>query len=348
MIERFHMSKYKHFKKVERLELSILLKKGYSLRAIARAMGRSHSSVIRELKKNSVRGVYDPSKAHHKAYVKRRESKYIGMKVRENPEIERYIWEKMPKGWSPERIAGRIERDKGLSIHFLSIYKYLYRNPYGNYLCKFLKYKRYNRKQRKNKKTVREMIPGRVWIDERPEVVNARARFGDFEADTMGRPRKASQQTLAVVRERKSRKLFAVKVRRLKYTMEGFKKLLSPCEDILETVTFDNGVENVRHEELNIPAYFCHPYSSWEKGSVENGIGVIREYIPKKADLKDYSPSYIAAILDRINNTPMKCLDWRTPNEVFDKELSLKVEFNNKQVGTSYFSSLISYQQRCT
>ena len=348
MIERFHMSKYKHFKKVERLELSILLKKGYSLRAIARAMGRSHSSVIRELKKNSVRGVYDPSKAHHKAYVKRRESKYIGMKVRENPEIERYIWEKMPKGWSPERIAGRIERDKGLSIHFLSIYKYLYRNPYGNYLCKFLKYKRYNRKQRKNKKTVREMIPGRVWIDERPEVVNARARFGDFEADTMGRSKYASPQTLAVVRERLSRKLFAVKVPRLKYTMEGFKKLLSPYQDILESVTFDNGVENIKYEELNIPTYFCHPYSSWEKGGVENGIGVIREYIPKKSDLKYYSDGYIAASVDRINNTPMKCLDWLTPNEVFENELSLKVASSKSYQVDLPSLSLISYQQWCT
>ena len=176
--------RYKHFSKVERLELSILLKKGYSLRAIARAMRRSHSSVVRELKKNSVRGIYDPRKAHHKAYVKRRESKYIGMKVRENPEMERYIWEKMTtKGWSPECIAGRMERDKGLSIHFLSIYKYLYRNPYGNYLCRFLKYKRYNRKRRKNKKIVREMIPNRVWIDERPDIVNSRAEFGHFEYD---------------------------------------------------------------------------------------------------------------------------------------------------------------------
>ena len=134
--------RYKHFSKVERLDLSILLKKGYSLRAIARAMRRSHSSVIRELKRNSVNGVYNPGKAQHKAYVSKYQAKFIGMKIRNNREIEDYIWEKMPQGWSPECISGRIEIDKGIKISHMAIYGYLYRNPYGNYLFRFLKYKR--------------------------------------------------------------------------------------------------------------------------------------------------------------------------------------------------------------
>jgi IS30 family transposase len=347
MIERFHMSKYKHFSKVERLELSILLKKGYSMRAIAEALKRSHSSVVRELKRNSVNGVYDPSKAQHKAYVKRREAKFIGMKVRGDPKIEEYIWEKMPLGWSPGCIVGRIYRERGISISHLSIYKYLYNNPYGNYLCKYLTYKRYNRKKRRNKKTVREMIPNRVWIDGRPDIVNSRGRFGDFEADTMGKPKSASQETLAVVRERKSRKMFAVKVPRLKYAMEGFKRILSPYYDIVESVTMDNGVENVRHAILKLITYFCHPYSSWEKGGVENGIGLIREYIPKKSDLKDYSEEYIGAVLDRINNTPMKCLDWLTPNEVFAKELWEK-RARRSILKTLIHSLQLTYQQWCT
>lgn len=137
----------------------------------------------------------------------------------------------------------------------------------------------------------------------------------------MGRPRQASQQTLVVVRERKSRKLFAVKVPRLKYAMDGFKRLLSPYRDILASLTLDNGVENVRHQELGIATYFCHPYSSWEKGSVEQGIGLIRDYIPKRADLKDYTGTDIAVIIETINNKPMKCLDWLTPNEVFEEHL---------------------------
>jgi IS30 family transposase len=271
------------------------------------------------------------------------------MKVRGDPKIEEYIWEKMKLGWSPECIAGRIGRDKSIKISHMAIYRYLYGHPYGNYLCKYLTYKRYNRKKRKNKKTVREMIPNRIWIDVRPDIINNRARFGDFEADTMGRPKWASQQTLAVIRERKSRKLFAVKVPRLKYAMEGFKSILSPYCDIVESVTFDNGVENIRHRILKVLTFFCHPYSSWEKGGVENGISLIREYIPKKSDLKDYSNGYIAAVLGRINNTPMKCLDWLTPNEVFEKELLLARSKKQSSQTIPIMNPLqLTYQQWCT
>jgi IS30 family transposase len=341
--------RYTHFKQEERLYLSILLKRGCSIREIGSALKRNPSSVSREITNNSVNGIYDPIKAQHKAYVSRYYAKYIGMKVQSDPVIENYIWEKMPLGWSPECIAGRIEYDKGVSIHFLSIYKYLYNNAYGNYLCKYLKYKRYSKKRRKNKKVIRELIPNRVWIDVRPDIVNTRAEFGHFEGDTMGRPKHASPETLTVARERKSRKLFAVKVPRLKYAMDGFKKILSPYQDIVLSWTLDNGVENVHYQELGFMTYFCHPYSSFEKGGVENGIGVIREYIPKKSDLKDYSHGYIAAVIDRINNTPMKCLNWLTPNEVFEKELYLARSKQTADQATNSTNSLsLTYQQCCT
>ena len=160
------------------------------------------------------------------------------------------------------------------------------------------------------------MIKNRVSIELRPNVVSSRRRYGDFEGDTMGRSKHASAETLVVLRERKSRFILAKKVPQLKYSMDGFKELLSGIP--LRSVTFDNGVENVRHEELGVPTYFAHPYSSWEKGSVENGIGVVREYIPKKSDLASYTEQDIVLILDRINNTPMKCLDYQTPLEVFE------------------------------
>jgi len=335
---------YTHFSKTERLELSILLKKGYSHRAIAQAMGRNHSSVIRELKRNTVKGRYDPQKAQHKAYVRRQGSKYIGMKVRTNPRIEQYLREKMSvDGWSPECIAGRIFIDQGLKITAPSIYKYLYHHPSGISLCQFLKYKRYRPQRRQKNKTIREMIPNRVWLDARPEIINNRTRFGDFEVDTLGRSKGVSLATLVGVRERKTRKLFAVKVPGLKYAIEGFKKILSPYQGILESVTFDNGVENKRHQELNTATYFCHPYSSWEKGGIENGFKIIRQYIPKKTDLKDYSDKFIATILERINNTPMKCLGWSTPNEAFDKELSLKMASLKSHQIESPDLSLASY-----
>lgn len=308
--------RYHHFTGEERCELAILLKKGYSIRSIAAAMGRSPASASREVARNSVKGRYDPRKAQHKAWVKRKYSKYQGMKVRERPELAAYVAERLALGWSPERIAGRWKLETGTTIHHAGIYKYLY-SAYGQPLCCYLKYRRYGRKKRTRTKPVRDLIKNRVFIDERPAVVNERARYGDFEGDTLGVP-KYTRETIAAVIERKSRYLIAKKIRRLKYAMDGFKELLSPLP--ARSLTLDNGVENVRYEELGISTYFCHPYSSWEKGQIEHAFGLIREYIPKRANLADYSDEAITAIVDTINQTPRKCLGFRTPQEVFEDQ----------------------------
>lgn len=304
------------------------------MRDIGRALKKNPSSISREVNGNRVNGEYDPIKAHHKAYVRRKYSKYQGMKIRENPELERYVQEKMKLYWSPEQIAGRLklETQGRLSLKPETIYKYLY-SPYGQTLCLYLKSRQHHKKRRKGIKSTKQLIPNRIWVDKRPQYINNRQDFGHYEGDTMGRPKHASSQTLVVARERKSRKLFAKKVSRLKYAIDGFKSIFSKLYAL--SLTLDNGVENVHYEKLNIPSFFCHPYSSWEKGSVEQGISLIREFIPKKSDLKDYSDKEIAAIIDRINNTPMKCLGWKTPNEVFEEHCpqaapqSIPISLNN-------------------
>lgn len=325
--KRISLLRYRHFSQDERNELAILLKKGYSLRAIAGVLGRNPSSVSREIRFRCVSGVYDPRKASHKAYVKRLYSKYQGMKVRENKEIEEFVRTHMapPFCWSPEKIAGRLKLEtKGrLSVKADTIYKYLY-SSYGASLSKFLRYRHEHRRRRNGNAGGRIFIPERISIDERPSIINQRLRLGDWEGDTMGKPRSASPETLVVARERLSRKLRAVKVARLGKTIEGFLALLT--RDVVCSLTLDNGVENVRYQELAIPTYFCHPYSSWEKGSVEQGIGLIRRYIPKRADLKNYSQEYIDAIVQRINDTPMKCLAYQTPNEVFEEQSRLSTK----------------------
>jgi IS30 family transposase len=318
--------KYNHFTKEERLELSILISKGYSRRGIAKALSKDHSSICRELRRNSSNGQYNPQRANQKARTKRRCSKYQGMKVQENQEIENYIEIKIKEGWSPERIAGRLFVDKGISIKPDTIYKFLY-SVFGQHLCKYLKYKRYKKKKFKKIKKRKEVIKDRIFIDKRPEIINQRVRFGDFEGDTMGRPKRASSQTLVVVRERLSRKLFGIKVSQLKYTVEGFKTILESLPVL--SLTLDNGVENIRYKQLNISTYFCHPYHSWEKGSVEQGIGTIRNYIPKKADLINYSDDKIQEFIEKLNNMPMKCLGYLTPNEVFEQQLQLLYNSTN-------------------
>jgi IS30 family transposase len=166
-------------------------------------------------------------------------------------------------------------------------------------------------------KSPRQLIPNRIWIDERPAVVSTRERYGDFEGDTMGVPR-YTRETIAAVIERKSRYILAKKITRLKFTMPAFQKLLKPFP--ATTFTLDNGVENVRYRELGIPTYFCHPYSSWEKGSIEYAFKLMREYIPKKADLRNYTENEITAVVDTLNDRPRKCLGYRTPKEVFEEQ----------------------------
>lgn len=305
--------RYKHFTKQDRYEISILLSKGYSQKDIADVLGKNPSSVSREVRNNSVKGRYDPNKAQHKARVRRLYAKFEWKKIREHPWLEKYVQTRLISGWSPEKIAGRLklENDHKEIVSFKTIYNYL-TSPFGKKYRRFLKYKRPKKKLKQGK---REHIKDRVFIESRPVVIDNRARIGDFEGDTMGKPR-TGKETLVVLVDRKSRYLLAKKVSRLCYSIEGFKELLETVS-VVKSLTLDNGVENARYQELKTNTYFCHPYSAWEKGSVENTIGLIRDYIPKKSRLESYSPEYISAIVQRLNNAPKKCLGFRTPNEIF-------------------------------
>ncbi len=180
-----------------------------------------------------------------------------------------------------------------------------------------MKYKRYGKKKRKQVKSVKETIKNRVFIDQRPEIINQRLRYGDLEGDTLGAP-KYTKETLVGLIERKSRYILAKKISRLKEAMDKFKELLNPIPAL--SLTLDNDPENARYQALGIPTYFCHPYHSWEKGSIENAFSLIREYIPKKKNLTNYPQEETDAIVETINNTPRKCLGFRTPKEVFEEQ----------------------------
>lgn len=310
---------YQHFKQSDRDEISILLKKGYSHRDIADAIGKDHSSVSREIKNHKTKGVYDPRKAEHKARVKRGLSKYQGMKVVANPGLEIKIAVGLMAGWSPEEVAGRIAylNNNKAVISAKSIYKFCY-SARGQYLCKYLPHRRYRPKKRGVAKQAKIIIPNRISIDSRPLAVIKQKRFGDFEGDTLGRP-KYENETLVGAVERKSLYFIGCKVPRLKYSMDGLKYALSPYQKIVKSMTLDNGVENVKYEKLNVQTYFCHPYSSWQKPIIENTFGRLRRFIPKRTSLSNYTQEQISAIIDMMNDTPRKKLGYRTPTEVFNE-----------------------------
>lgn len=316
------MSNYQHFKQVERLELSALLKKGYSQSFCAKALKRNPSSVSREIRDHSVKGIYDPLKAQFKAQVRRLESKYRGMKIRLTPGLEEYIIEKLKLTWTPEQIANRLKsdnNDKTVVTHKI-IYQWLY-SAAGQAYCKYLPSKRYSRRKQGPTNHDHESIKDRVFIDQRPVKINQNLEFGHLEADTLGAPQ-SSLERIAAIQERLSRKLFACKVQRLKYAMDGFKDLLNPYSEIFLSWTLDNGVENTRYKEARLKSYFCHPYSSWEKGSLENSLKRLRRFIPKKARMENFTQEQLNQFLGLMNNTPRKCLNWQTPNEVFKEQLT--------------------------
>lgn len=310
---------YQHFSQSDRDEISILLKKGYSRRDIAKTIGKNHSSVSREIKANSTRGIYEPRKAQAKSRVKRLMSKYQGMKISKNTDMEIKVGIGLMAHWSPEEIAGRVaylNNEKPI-ISAKSIYKFCYSNR-GQYLCKYLPHKRYHPKRRSATKPTKIIIPHRIPIDLRPAIVAEQKRFGDFEGDTLGRPKHENETFIGAV-ERKSLFFVGCKVSRLKYSMDGLKRCLKPHQKIIKSMTLDNGVENVRYEELNIDTFFCDPYSSWQKPIVENNWGRVRRFIPKGTSLANYDDKQISDIIEMMNDTPRKKLGYRTPKEVFNE-----------------------------
>lgn len=307
--------RYQHISKVERLELSILRTKGYSIREIAVSLGRSPASVSRELKRNKVCGRYDPAKADHKAYVKRKYSKYQAMKIREHPLLEQYIRERLAEGWTPEEISERL-RGEGSSVRvsFKTIYQYL-DTAVGERYRVFLPSQAWGRRKR----TKRVLIPNRMFIEERPVAAAARSEVGHFEGDMLGVPR-TSSRTIAAVVDRMSRYIIGEKIRR-RDAIQSYGRMLD--RERVRSLTLDNDVCHALHADLALATYFCHPYRSWEKPTVENTFQRLRRWIPKSANIQDYSVSAIRAIIDRMNRTPRKCLGWKMPVEIF-KGLTLK------------------------
>lgn len=297
------------------MELSILRTKGYSIREIATSLGRSPASVSRELNRNKVHGQYDPSKANLKAYVKRKYSKYQAMKIREHPELEQYLQERLSEGWTPEEISRRLGYEGAtVRVSFKTIYQYL-DTAVGERYRTFLPSHTWGRRKR----TKHVHIPKRVFIEERPAAAAARSEVGHFEGDMLGVPR-TSSSTVAAVVDRMSRYLMMEKIRR--------KNAIASCGRMLartqaQSLTLDNDVCHMRHADLWLATYSCHPYRSWEKPTVENTFQRVRRWIPKAANIQDYSDAEIRAIMDRMNRTPRKCLGWKMPIEVF-KGLSIQ------------------------
>lgn len=318
-----------HFTGANRDEIGFLLMKGYSHRSIAAMLGKTHRAVDYEIRKNATNGVYDPEKAKLKAYAARKYSKYQGMKVREDEALENYVHEKMALDWSPEEISGRI-RYVERRIKYASakaIYKYVY-SIYGRLLERFLRYRGKHRKSGNDAKS--SGIKDRLFISERPKIIEKRRRFGDWEGDFIVSGKNGSG-ALLVLAERKTRYVIIRKLMgRDTHTVNAAIQEMTGGMLYVNSLTLDNDISFRRHKELsrmlNAPVFFCQPYHSWEKGSVENMNKWIRQYVPKRSDISKLTDEYIRFIEDRLNGRPRKCLKFRTPSEVMRRNHQFKAE----------------------
>lgn len=315
--------------KYEREKIEFYLKLKWGPREIGRRLKRDHGVISREMKRNSKDGKYTAAAAQKRADFKARKTNK--RKLENNEQLHDWVGKKLKAGWSPQLIAGRLKAQpppalKGASVSHEQIYEYIYEGE-GRWdgWWHYLHRARPKRRQRRSRKQqAQTLIKQRISITQRPEEINERTRYGDWESDLA--LFKKQKTALSVQYERKAMltRMHKVQNKSAEENEQSIRKSRDTLpEYFFKSMTFDNGSENVCHTNLGINTFFCDPYSAWQKGGVENTIGVIRRYLPRGTDLSMITDEQIEFIQETINNRPRKKLNYLTPNEVIAKELSL-------------------------
>jgi len=308
---------------IERERIFGWLHEGKTYRDIGQFLDRPHTTISREVTRNRNQntGEYLPCVAQAKA--DKRERLQREQAPLKGTEIFAYVRRKLRMGWSPETIAGRLPLDlPGKTIDDETIYRYIYtpaKHP-NEKLFEHLVLHRKKRMKKHGRKVQSSRIPGRIGIEQRPQVVNLREEFGHGETDLM----EGIRTDKPVVHVTVERKLRYTQLRLLKNKTASAKARVvrqDHKEIPLSTMTTDNGTENTDHQRWSIPTYFTTPYHSWEKGTVENTIGRLRRYIPKKTSIAHLTQEELRYIQWEMNNTPRKCLNFLTPAEALAREL---------------------------
>ena len=303
-----------------------MLEKNYSLRNVGEALNRSVSTISDEIKQNSVNGKYDPKKAHNKAKNRRKRSKYQGMKIVKNKELRSFVEKNLLKDQSPRAISGRLEKkEKQLpNVSKDSICRYV-NSVYGR---KVEAHRNKKKRRRRRRRPKSEKLKDRTFISKRPKIINTRKRVGDVEADFVVSG-KSGKGILLTIICRKLRVVFIEQILKvnIKNVHRAFKRIQKRFPE-MRSVTTDNDILLQKHKELEtilgVKIYFCDPYSSWQKGSIENANGEIRKYIPKGSDISKYSKYKIKKIEEKINNRFLKCLNYLTPSEALERHRKRK------------------------
>lgn len=312
------MKKYKHLSGLERFEIFRGLQRGESIRSIAKELGRNPGTVSREIERNGTVEVYLPDTAG-KSYLENRKRRHPKSRL-SDAKLRKYVLLKLEKGWTPEVIEGRLRKQCGHTvINHETIYTFIYESEIGKQwkLYEYLPRGKKKRTKRRGRKTQKCAVRNRIFIEMRPKEANQRSELGHWETDSVlfGHRHAVNSSTDRMSRFTVLSKLSARDATATHETLVGRLSALP-----VRSITSDNGPENAEHEkishDLKVPFFFCHPYHSWEKGTVENRNGVLRRYLPRKTNLDEISQNDLDDIAYEINNRPMKVLDWSTPTEV--------------------------------
>ena len=318
----------------ERIQIETLLKENKSKSYIAKTLNRSRSTITREVNKwvQTNKDKYSAELANWNAkddYLNKRNTDKISI----HKKLRVYVFKGLLSQWTPEQIAGKLKldfpNDPIMSISHESIYRYIYTQPQARLnkkLINLLVRKKTRRRPPKKKRGTGRKIINQVSIDNRPKHIDLRQEIGHWEGDLMiGKNQKSAIGTIV---ERKSRYTLIVKLkaRNSKEVAKIFSKVLNKLNPILKkTMTYDNGVEMARHENITqktgMKIYFAHPYSSWERGTNENRNGLIRRYLPKGTDFNLINKKQLMIIQEKLNNRPRKIIGYKTPKEMMDIEL---------------------------
>ncbi len=333
---------YRQLNDHDRVRIEVYLSQGKSQYAIAKLLGVHKSTISREIQKRG--GLLRGYTAEYAQQDYEASKKSCGVKRKiENHPIGRVILDRLRGGWSPEVIAGRLKKEirEGKRpadeyVNHESIYRFIYESDYGKRenLRMYLRQGKRRRTRRSGRKTKHQIIPNRIFIDERPEEVATRTIVGHWEGDTIMYGRKRGINSLI---ERKTRYVILTKLKDKTPTETESAVIRGLKNQFVKTITFDNGIENRNHQEmtdvLQAKIYFCHPYHSWEKGSNEHANGIVRRYLPKKTDLAIVTQRDVDDIAWEINNRPRKILKFSTPEEMLELEyLKLSVVALNPRI----------------
>ena len=311
----------RHLTKEERDRIAQLSYQGFEQKEIARWIGRSPATISRELNRNRTGHEYFAGQAQE-ATERRRRERPLTRKL-DDPEINETVREGLVQNWSPEQIAGRMQRDHSddprRQVSAQTIYTWIEQDQHRDHWKSFLR--------RRGKRPSRRKKPDGIGapIDQRPEVIEQRLRLGDFEGDTvLGPPGTGGLATLV---DRKSRYTIIVKIRSkvADHVHQKIRERLKQLEqEQRRSLTLDNGTEFARcqrlEKHLNMELYFADPGCPYQRGTNENTNGLIRQYYPKGTDFREVSHQEVRRVENLINHRPRTCLGFKTPHEVFHQE----------------------------